>query len=53
MLQKYKVMVFLDEDIEPLEYRKIVDLEWYVKKPKGWKFSGVAAARGAFPWRQW
>ena len=35
MLQKYKAMVFLDKDAEPPEYRKIVDLEWNVKKPKG------------------
>ena len=34
MLQKYNVMVFLDEDIEPPEYRKIVDLEWNFKKPR-------------------
>ena len=51
MLQKYKVMVFLDDDIEPPEYRKIVGLEWNVKKPKGWELPGVPGS--SFPWRQW
>ena len=51
LLQKYKGMVFLDEDVEPAEYRKIVDLEWNVKRPKGWKMPGVPVS--SHPWRQW
>ena len=30
-------MVFLDEDAEPPEYRKIVDLDWNAKKPRAGK----------------
>ena len=51
LLQKYKGAVFVDEDTDPPEYRKIVDLEWNVKKPEGWKRTGAPA--GSFPWRQW
>ena len=51
MLQKYKGVVFLDEDAEPPEYRKVVDLEWNVKKPKGRKMPSVPVS--SFPWRQW
>ena len=47
LLQKYKGMVFLDEDAEPPEYRKIADLECNVKKPEGWKMPGVPVS--SFP----
>jgi hypothetical protein len=51
LLHKYKDIVFVDKDEETPEYRKIVDIEWNIKKPKGWSLRGVAA--GSFPWRQW
>ena len=44
-------MVFVDEDEDPPEYCKIVDLEWNAKKPRGWDMLGVPA--GSCPWRQW
>ena len=30
LLQKYTDVVFVDEDKDPPEYRKIVDLEWNI-----------------------
>ena len=37
LLQKYKDVVFIDGDEDPPEYRKIIDLEWNAKKPRGWR----------------
>ena len=39
-------MVFVDEDNEVAEYRRIIDLEWLKKKPRGW-----VGARNS--WKQW
>jgi hypothetical protein len=36
-----------DDDEEPPEHRRIVDLEWQSKKPKGWK------DKAANSWKQW
>ena len=51
MLQKYKDVIFVDEDEDLPEYRKIVDLEWNAKKLRGWDMVGVSV--GSCPWRQW
>ena len=37
LLTKFKGMVLLDDEKEPAEYRRIIDLEWQKKKPRGWK----------------
>ena len=51
LMYKYKGVVFVDDDVDPPEYRKVVDMEWNSKKPHGWNMRGVAA--GSNPWRQW
>ena len=40
-------MIFVDEDEDPPEYRKIVGLEWNAKKPRRWDMTGVLA--GSYP----
>ena len=45
LLQKHKGQVFLDEDVDPPEYLKIVDLEWNVKKPRAGKWLAWRRAR--------
>ena len=51
MLHKYKEVVFVDEDVAPPKYRKIVDIEWNSRKPNGCDMRGVAL--GSSSWRQW
>jgi hypothetical protein len=50
LLDKYRDMLMLDNDETPPEYRKIVDLEWLVKKPSGWQ-APTAGVRNS--WKQW
>ena len=47
LLQKYKGVVFVDDDVKPHENRNIAGLEWNAKKLKGWEMAGLAA--GSFP----
>ena len=46
LLTKFRGMSLLDEDKEPPEFRRIIDLEWQKNKPRGWK-----GARNS--WKQW
>jgi len=46
LLTKFRGMVLVDEDKDPAEYRRIIDLEWLKKKPKGW-------LGGRSSWKQW
>ena len=46
LLTKFRGMVLVDEDKDPAEYRRIIDLEWLKKKPKGW-------LGGRNSWKQW
>ena len=44
-------MVFVDEDVAPPKSRKTADIEWNVRKPKGWDMRDIAL--GSPPWWQW
>ncbi len=41
MLHKYKDVVIFDEDADSREYRKIVDMEWNLKKRKCFSMRGA------------
>ena len=47
LLTQYNGVAMYDDDEEPPEHRRIVDLEWQSKKPKGWK------DKAANSWKQW
>ena len=47
LLTKCNGIAMYDDDEEPPEHRRIVDLEWQSKKPKGWK------DKAANSWKQW
>ena len=36
LMEKYKGVLFVDEDVNPPEYRAIVGLEWNARKPHRW-----------------